>query len=237
MENIKENNFLKIQHKSNLNISTSFRYRISSLQRKSIEKYYPLFGLKYQNFSFDWIKIFGRSKPIILEIGFGNGDSLINSAIENPNKNFLGIELYLPGIAIVLQKINDFNLKNIRIIYFNAIDVLMNSISECELSEIRLFFPDPWPKRKHHKRRIVQKQFLKIVYRKLSLKGKLHIITDSESYFLQILKNIKSLNCYIDLSKNRNYLSKIPCGILTKFEKKGIKLGNRIFHLFFLCKK
>ncbi|XRY30728.1 MAG: tRNA (guanosine(46)-N7)-methyltransferase TrmB [Buchnera aphidicola (Tetraneura akinire)] len=233
----KKNSFKKMKRKFNLNIFTSCRYRISLLQKKAIEKYYPLFGLKYQKIYVDWLKIFGRLKPIILEIGFGNGESLINSAIEHPNKNFLGIELYLPGIGNILKKINYLNLKNIRIIYFNALDVLFDMIKDYELSEIRLFFPDPWPKRKHHKRRIVQEKFLKIVHKKLDVGGILYIITDCENYFFKILQNVKLLDCYIDLSKSRNYVSDSSSRrVLTKFEKKGIKKGNKIFHLVF-CKK
>ncbi|XRX43070.1 MAG: tRNA (guanosine(46)-N7)-methyltransferase TrmB [Buchnera aphidicola (Tetraneura sorini)] len=233
----KKNSFKKMKCKFNLNIYTSFRYRISSLQKESIEKYYPLFGLKYQKFYIDWLQVFKGFKPIVLEIGFGNGESLINSAIEHPNKNFLGIELYLPGIGNILKKINCLNLKNIRIIYSNALDVLSDMIRDCELSEIRLFFPDPWPKRKHHKRRIVQEKFLKIVHKKLDFGGILYIITDCENYFFKILQNVKLLDCYIDLSKSRNYIIDSFSGrVLTKFEKKGIKLGNKIFHLVF-CKK
>ncbi|CAL4325892.1 tRNA (guanine-N(7)-)-methyltransferase [Buchnera aphidicola (Protaphis terricola)] len=207
--------------------------RITNSQIKSIKKYWHLFGIDYQLNFLNFLSVFKYNYPVILDIGFGSGNYLVEMAVNNTDKNFLGIEVYLSGIGSCLRLAYLSNIKNLKIIYFNAVEVIDNMIPNYTISKIQIFFPDPWPKKRHHKRRMIQDVFLKKIRKKLIIGGILHIATDSREYAFYILNIIKNIKFYKNLSITNTFISNSMFYIKTKFEKKANIKGNKIFHLMF----
>lgn len=210
--------------------------RITKSQLTSINKYWPFFGINYQLQPINFKEIFQYNYPVVLDIGFGSGHSLVNTAIHSYNQNFLGIEVYQSGIGTCLRSAYNANLKNFKIIYYNAVEVIENMILNHTLSKIQIFFPDPWPKKKHHKRRMIQSRFLQKILKKLIFGGILHIKTDSEEYAVYILNIIKNMDRYVNLSNENTIIKHSSFYIETRFEKKAYALGNKIFNLMFQAK-
>ena len=211
--------------------------RITASQLNSIKRYWPLIGINFKLKPLDFTSIFNSHAPVVLEIGFGSGKSLVKNAINLPNKNFLGIEVYKSGIGSCLYLAHIAKIQNLRIICHDAIEVVNTMIADHTLSNIQIFFPDPWHKKRHHKRRLIQSNFLKIISRKLIIDGTLHIATDSEEYAFYILESIKDIKNYMNLSKNNNFIKRPDSRIITNFEKKGHLQGNKIFDLMFQLKE
>lgn len=211
--------------------------RITTSQLSAIQKYWCLIGVNFQLKPINLSSIFNRHAPVVLEIGFGSGQSLVKSAIGFPDKNFIGIEVYKSGIGSCLNSVYAYGIKNLRVIYYDAVEVMQKMILDHTISTIQIFFPDPWNKKRHHKRRLLKNNFLKIIANKLTLNGILHIATDSKSYALYILDEIKDIENYKNLSTKNNFIKRPSSRIMTKFEKKGCLKGNKIFDLMFQLKK
>lgn len=180
---------------------------------------------------------FKRQAPTSLEIGFGMGQNLLDQAQRYPEQNFLGIEVHLPGIAAVLLGIEALQLDNLKIFHADAIEVLNNCIADESLDTIQIFFPDPWPKRRHHKRRLIQTQFAQLLQKKLKIDGELQLATDWQDYaehMLIVLENTPGLKNRVQ--KNQ-FSPRLPQRTLTKFEKRGQQLGHRIWDLVFYSVK
>ncbi|QCI17349.1 tRNA (guanosine(46)-N7)-methyltransferase TrmB [Buchnera aphidicola (Aphis helianthi)] len=207
--------------------------RITKSQFKSIKEYWPFFGIDYQLTPLNFSSVFKYNYPVILDIGFGSGNSLVQTAINSYNRNFLGVEVYPPGIGSCLRLAYVANLENIKVIHYNAVEVIENMISNHTLSKIQIFFPDPWPKKRHHKRRMIQYVFLKKILKKLIFGGILHIVTDSKEYAYYILNIIKNINEYLNLSQTNTFVEDSISHVKTRFEKKAYVLGNKIFNLMF----
>jgi tRNA (guanine-N7-)-methyltransferase len=173
-------------------------------------------------------QLFGNSNDIIVDIGFGNGEQLLELAKRNPNYNFIGIELYQKGIANLINQLNKEHLANIKIIYGDAAKVLSAVFSNNSIKQIQLFFPDPWPKLRHHKRRLINPEFLTIIKKKLCGNGILHIATDFENYAKQILKHIANFPEFTQLQQHNFWRP------TTKFENRGIALGHKIWDMVFV---
>ena len=139
---------------------------------------------------YDFAKVFTRKAPVILEIGFGNGESLAKMAIANPDKNYIGVEVHRPGIGHLLMQLEQQKITNVRVFCHDAIEILEQCCSDQCIDGIHLFFPDPWPKQKHHKRRIVNNDFIALIYRKLANDGYFHAATDWRPYAQAILKTL-----------------------------------------------
>ncbi|WP_343155127.1 tRNA (guanosine(46)-N7)-methyltransferase TrmB [Buchnera aphidicola (Kurisakia onigurumii)] len=214
------------------------------LRRKKNNKFYiELFKIYWYFCGIDFLykniffqSYFKNTNPVILDIGFGYGNSLLKTAIKNSKKNYLGVEVYFPGIFYSVQKIFFLKLKNIKIIYRDVTEVIKYMIPNNTIYKIQIFFPDPWKKRKHNKRRLLQYSFLKKLSKKVQSGGFLHITTDDESYSTFILKNSKNISCLYDVSKNEFIKNKIIDRPITKFEKKSISQGRKIFDLLFIKK-
>ncbi|QCI21259.1 tRNA (guanosine(46)-N7)-methyltransferase TrmB [Buchnera aphidicola (Hyperomyzus lactucae)] len=212
--------------------------RITRAQLQAIQKYWSLIGIDFQLKPLSLISIFDNYKaPIVLEIGFGSGKSLVKNAVKFPNKNFLGIEVYKSGIGSCLHFAYSSKINNLRIIYHDAIEVINTMISDRTLSKVQIFFPDPWNKKRHHKRRLLKSSFLEKIAKKLIISGILHIATDSEEYAYYILDEIKNIEKYKNLSKNNTFIKRPIFREITKFEKKGCLQGNKIFDLMFQLKE
>ena len=205
--------------------------RTSPAQQRAFESLMPRFGLAYAPGTIDLSAMFGRSAPVILEIGFGMGDTTAAIAAAQPQNNFLGIEVHRPGVGSLLRQIEEQGLSNIRIIQHDAVEVLRAMIGPGTLNGVHIFFPDPWPKKRHHKRRLVQAEFAALVATRLKPDGYIHCATDWQEYAEQMLGVLSATpqlkNTAQDFSPRPSYRP------LTKFEKRGINLGHGVWDVIF----
>ncbi|CAL4043574.1 tRNA (guanine-N(7)-)-methyltransferase [Buchnera aphidicola (Phyllaphis fagi)] len=212
--------------------------RYSQKHINTIKKYWPSFGLNFQCHAINIQKIFNNfNQSTILDIGFGNGESLINTSSYNLDKNILGIEVYIPGVSSCIKKIHMSQINNVKIILHDAVEVLKYMIHDNTLNIIQCFFPDPWPKLRHHKRRILQKSFIQLLAKKQMYHGILYIVTDCSTYANDITKIINIIPEYTSKLENINYFSIFNERTVTKFEKKANILNRKIFNLIFQCIK
>lgn len=179
--------------------------------------------------------VFGNENPVTLEIGFGMGDSLAEMASNFPDKNFIGIEVHTPGIGRLLSLIENNNLTNLRIFNDDATDILNKCISANTLSRINIFFPDPWHKNKHHKRRLIQPEFLDLIHKCLKNHGILHIATDWEHYARHTLDLLDNYSGFSNIAGEEKFVSAERYDRPeTKFELRGKKLGHEIWDMVFI---
>jgi len=171
---------------------------------------------------------FGRSAPVVLEIGFGNGETLVEQARMSPERNFLGVEVHEPGVGHCLLKAEEAGITNLRVIMHDAIEVLTHQLREGSLARVNLYFPDPWPKKRHHKRRIVQPAFLDLVADRLVPGGALHIATDWANY-AEHIDEVVGASDRFSLAEARDHDGDQPLDRpQTKFERRGLRHGHRI---------
>ncbi len=156
--------------------------RMTAGQRRALDSGWPRYGIEYAAQLLDLDAAFGRAAPVTLEIGFGNGDNLVDMAQRCPEQNFLGIEVHEPGVGHCLLSIIEHDLGNVRLLRHDAVEVLRHCIADHALARVNLFFPDPWPKKRHHKRRIVQRNFVQLLAQKLLPGGIFHVATDWQNY-------------------------------------------------------
>ncbi|MBA0169948.1 MULTISPECIES: tRNA (guanosine(46)-N7)-methyltransferase TrmB [Pectobacterium] len=207
--------------------------RLTNGQQLALDNYWPVMGVEYQTELVDFNALFGRDAPVVLEIGFGMGASLVTMAAQHPEQNFLGIEVHLPGVGACLAAAQEAGISNLRVMCHDAIEVLMNMIPDGSLSMVQLFFPDPWHKARHNKRRIVQVPFVQLVQRKLKVGGVFHMATDWEPYAQHMLEVMTSVTEYRNLSNNNEYVERPESRPLTKFEARGQRLGHGVWDLMF----
>ena len=205
--------------------------RYTRAQKNALDHHWKDYGIEFTDSFINFEQVFGRDAPVTLEIGFGNGDSLLQQAIEHPENNYVGIEVHGPGVGHLIHRICEKQLSNIRVIRFDAIDVLNKQIPDNSLDCLQLFFPDPWHKKKHNKRRIVQAAFLQLVRSKLKTGGRLHMATDWQHYAEQMLKLGDEADGFKNLSGIGQYTSNRSPRVETKFERRGLKLGHGIWDI------
>jgi len=207
--------------------------RLTKGQQHALDNYWPLMGVEYQAQPIDLVDLFGREGPVVLEIGFGMGASLVTMAGNNPQQNFLGIEVHSPGVGACLGSAHEAGVDNLRVMCHDAVEVLENMIPDNSLRMVQLFFPDPWHKARHNKRRIVQVPFAELVMRKLKLGGTFHMATDWESYAEHMLEVMSSIEGYKNQSEDNSYVPRPESRPLTKFEQRGQRLGHGVWDLMF----
>jgi len=178
-------------------------------------------------------QLFGRQAPVILEIGFGMGDSLIEIAANHPENNYIGIEVHRPGVGRLLGNIGEQALTNLRVMQFDAVEVLKKQILDNSLSAVYLFFPDPWHKTRHHKRRIVQDDFVQLIRKKLAIHGQFHMATDWDAYARQVLKTMKKAPGFKNCASDEEYMPRPEYRPTTKFERRGERLGHGVWDILF----
>lgn len=208
--------------------------RLSEAQKRAMNDNWAEFGLEHQADQFDFKKIFNNDQPVILEIGFGMGRSLVEMAKQNPNNNYIGIEVHTPGVGACIAYALEQQVRNLRVICHDAIEILQDNIPDQSLSGLQLFFPDPWHKAKHHKRRIVQPQFVKLVMQKLKSGGFIHMATDWENYAEQMLEVLRQEQGLTNTSATNDFIPRPDFRPLTKFEQRGHRLGHGVWDLYFV---
>lgn len=207
--------------------------RVSNAQRRAVDSLLPLFGIAYRAAPLDFDAAFTRCAPKFLEIGFGMGETTAQIAAEHPRNDYLGIEVHTPGVGGLLRLIEAQRLTNLRIIQHDAVEVVTQMITPASLSGIHVFFPDPWPKKRHHKRRLLQPAFVHLLASRLRPAGYLHVATDWEEYAAQILAVLSAeallVNSVAGFAPRPDYRP------LTKFESRGLKLGHAVRDIVFLA--
>jgi len=207
--------------------------RLTPGQKRALKDLLPRYGIEFSDNCLDFSEVFGNSKSVTLEIGFGNGESLAQMAREQPEYNFIGVEVHRPGIGHLLQLIERNHLSNIRVIHADAMEVLETMIAADSLDTLQLFFPDPWPKKRHHKRRIICSDFTRLVANKLTPGGILHIATDWLHYAETVLEILEKSPWFDNLSATATYTPRPVTRPVTKFERRGLKLGHGVRDLMF----
>jgi tRNA (guanine-N7-)-methyltransferase len=207
--------------------------RITQAQTLALENLWPVYGLEPQN-SFDTHRAFSRDAPLIVEIGFGNGESLAQMAAAAPEKNFLGIEVHRPGIGHLLLKVQALALQNVRVYCGDAVEFLREKVADGSLSGIQVFFPDPWHKKRHHKRRLITPEFARLAVRKLKSGGIFHLATDWEDYARQMLQVLESCEGLTNAAGIHAFSERPDQRPLTKFEARGKSLGHGVWDLIFV---
>lgn len=205
--------------------------RMTEGQRGAFAQWWPQYGLSLFDGPLDAQATFGNGNPLVVEVGFGMGDSLLAMATAEPQLNFIGIEVHPPGVGRLISNAGRAGLNNLRVYMADATDVLNDCIADQSLQRFALYFPDPWHKVKHHKRRIVQPAFVELVARKLAAEGVVHMATDWEHYarqMLEVLEQCPALeNCATGFAPRPEYRPK------TKFELRGERLGHGVWDLLF----
>ena len=207
--------------------------RLTKGQQQALDTLWPVMGVEYQPEPIDLVALFGREAPVTLEIGFGMGASLVTMAQNTPHQNFLGIEVHAPGVGACLAAAKEADVQNLRVMCHDAVEVLEKMIPDNSLRMVQLFFPDPWHKARHNKRRIVQVPFAELVMRKLKLGGVFHMATDWEAYAEHMLEVMNSIDGYRNQSEQQNYVPRPETRPLTSFEQRGQRLGHGVWDLMF----
>lgn len=206
--------------------------RLTPAQQRALDEIFPRYAIDTTKSLIDPAEIFGNSNPLVLEIGFGNGTLLATQAKAYPDFNFIGLEVHRPGVGHLLQKLEKENLNNVRVVSMDAMEVLEQNIPDKSLHSLWLFFPDPWPKKKHHKRRIVKPAFLQLVANKLTDQGILHMATDWQDYADHMKEAVENSQLFrpVTLEELAHYPFARP---QTHFEQRGLRKGHNITDLYF----
>jgi tRNA (guanine-N7-)-methyltransferase len=206
--------------------------RLTPGQRRALDELWPCYGLSTDAI-LEPSAAFGRTAPLSLEIGFGNGVSLATMAKQDPASNYVGIEVHRPGVGHLLKQIEIDGIENVRIYCHDAVEILSQCIDDHSLDRVLLFFPDPWHKKKHHKRRIVQPPFVNLLARKLKRGGIFHIATDWHAYAEHMLEVMESATAFSNTADKQAYSECPAYRPTTKFEQRGRRLGHGVWDLVY----
>ncbi len=209
--------------------------RVSPAQQRSLDTLMPRYGIPYAAQSLDLTQAFGRSAPKILEIGFGMGEPTAQIALAHPQNDYLALEVHPPGVGSLLKQIDAQGIQNIRIIQHDAVEVLRDMVHDATLDGVHIFFPDPWHKARHNKRRLIQTPFIAKLVQKIKPGGYIHVATDWQDYAEQVLAVLDAEPLLQNTAAD--YAEKPAYRPLTKFENRGLKLGHGVWDLVFVRKE
>ncbi len=209
--------------------------RFTEGQKKALEQLWPQLGIDVDQLSnFDLNDYFANSQPLILDIGFGSGDSLISLAQQRSDLNFIGVEVYRPGIGAVLRRIHEHKLQNVRVMNVDAMQ-LIAKIAPSSLAGVMIWFPDPWPKKRHHKRRLIQESFLIKLAQAMQTQAILHLASDWQPYVVFMQAQLAKAKAFRRLDTNQNPLKlQRPT---TRFEQRGLRIGHKVYDLIYRLNK
>ena len=205
--------------------------RITPAQELAIQQHWHRFGIDYQPQTLDLSQVFGRSAPKVLEIGTGTGENIVALANRHSDNDYLALEVHKPGVGKLIRQAVALNLSNIRVICHDAVEVLAHQIGDKTLDQILIFFPDPWPKKRHHKRRLLQPEFVALLRRKLQDHGRLFLATDWQDLAEHMLRNCDAEGELFNLAGRGNYSPRPKWRPLTKFEQRGRHLQHQVWDL------
>ena len=203
-------------------------------QKRAFEQFWSVYGLEYTASVLDFNQIFDNSNSTVIEIGFGNAEQLLFSAERETDKNFIGIEVHAPGVGRALNGIVQSNLSNIRVYQHDAVEVLRNEIADGSLDEVRIYFPDPWHKKRHHKRRIIQAEFVKLICNKLKPGGMLHLASDWQEYVEHMWDVCDNEPMLSNSAGLRGSIERPAWRRQTHFETRGQNLGHGVWDLLYI---
>jgi tRNA (guanine-N7-)-methyltransferase len=206
--------------------------RITQAQKRALAELSPRYGIPFEPRPIDLDAVFGRRAPRLLEIGFGNGDMLVELASASPATDFIGVEVHPPGVGHCLLAVSERGLANVRVVMHDAVEVLEQMVPPAALDEVLLYFPDPWPKKRHHKRRLVQPEFAALVASRLKPGGRFKLATDWEPYAAWMLEVLNASPELSNVATDGGCVER-PERSATRFERRGRKLGHRVFDLEF----
>lgn len=207
--------------------------RMTKGQQRAYDKLWPQYGVPYTPEPLDLPALFGNDNPVWVEIGFGMGQSLAQMAEAQPAHNFLGIEVHKPGVGALLMEVERRNLTNVRVSNHDAVEVFKQQLPPHSLAGVMIFFPDPWHKKRHHKRRLIQPPFVALVVSRLKSGGLLHLATDWEDYAEQMLAVCNANDDLVNLAGQQGYHPRPDWRPLTKFEQRGQRLGHGVWDLLY----
>lgn len=207
--------------------------RTTTAQKRALRDLLPRYGTPFQDSALDLGLVFARRAPIVLDIGFGDGSALLTLAANHPDRDYLGVEVHEPGIGHLLLQLERAALNNIRIIAHDAVEVVRHMLPAGQVDAVNLFFPDPWPKKRHHKRRIVQPGFVQDVARVLKPRGTFHFVTDWANYAEHVTSVMGRCGQFEALSPRQASSEPLFDRPTTKFERRGIALGHTVTDLHF----
>jgi tRNA (guanine-N7-)-methyltransferase len=205
--------------------------RVTDAQRRARDELMPRFGIPRSREPLDLEGVFGRAAPKILEIGFGMGETTARIATDHPGIDYLGIEVHSPGVGSLLKRAAELGVDNLRVIQHDAVEVIEHMIAPASLDGVHIFFPDPWPKKRHHKRRLIQPQFIALLASRMKAGAYVHVATDWEDYARQILEVLS--NEPLLANTVEGYAPRPAHRPLTKFENRGLKLGHSVWDVLF----
>ena len=205
--------------------------RLTDAQQRALDEYWPRYGLEYGAGLLDLPALFGRDAPRTLEIGFGNGDNLLALATGHPEQDFIGVEVHPPGVGHLLLKAAQAGVGNLRIVQHDAVELLRDSLPPESLHAILVLFPDPWHKKRHHKRRLVSRAFAELALTRLKPGGTLQLATDWTPYAEWMLEALDSVPGLRNCSAEGGFMPRNPDRITTRFEKRGERLGHAVHDL------
>jgi tRNA (guanine-N7-)-methyltransferase len=205
--------------------------RVSNAQRRAFEELLPRYGVPFAARPHDLDAVFGRAAPKIIEVGSGMGETTAAIAAAHPENDYLAVEVHTPGVGSLLKRVAEMRLANVRVVQHDAVEVLREMIAPGTLAGVHLFFPDPWPKKRHHKRRLVQAPFAALLASRLRAGGYVHAATDWEDYAAQML-DVLSAETMLE-NTARGFAERPGTRPVTKFEQRGLKLGHRVWDVVF----
>jgi tRNA (guanine-N7-)-methyltransferase len=207
--------------------------RMTAGQQQAYQEHWASKGLSLDDGQVDFEATFGRRAPVVLEIGFGMGGSLVEMAKAAPEQDFIGIEVHVPGVGRLLRSMEEQDVHNIRVFCDDAVEVLNRCIADESLTRIQIYFPDPWHKKKHQKRRLIQAEFVQSLRRKLQPDGVLHMATDWQHYAEQMMEVMTAAEGFENMAEVEAYSPRPDYRPVTKFEKRGERLGHGVWDLLF----
>jgi len=207
--------------------------RATESQKRAFEVHWPSLGLDYSGQPVDFSTVFPKPADLVVEIGFGNGEQLLFGALHEPERNFIGIEVHSPGVGRALNAVAEAGLGNVRIYRHDAVEVLRDDIADGSLSEVRIYFPDPWHKKRHHKRRLIQADFIALLCLKIKPGGLLHLASDWQEYVEHMWEVCDNEPELLAKGGPRHSVERPDWRRQTHFETRGLKLGHGVWDLFY----
>ena len=207
--------------------------RMTDAQQHALDELWPHYGIDSREAVLIYEDHFGRSADVIVEIGFGNGESTWRMAQREPEKDFIGIEVHQPGVGHLLMALDEHHIENVRIACEDAVPFMQQRIANASLAGVRIYFADPWPKKRHHKRRLIQPEFVRTLARCMQSGGILHLATDWQPYAEHMLEVLHASGDFVNLSTSGDYCERPEWRVRTKYEHRGERLGHEVRDLLF----